>query len=24
MLGYPAGWLWRLRRLAGQPDLRWR
>jgi hypothetical protein len=24
MLGYPVGWLWRLRRLPGQPDLRWR
>ncbi len=24
MIGYPVGWLWRLRRLAGQPDLRWR
>ncbi|MCK6624569.1 MAG: glycosyltransferase [Anaerolineae bacterium] len=24
MLGYPAGWKWRLARLATQPELRWR
>jgi glycosyltransferase involved in cell wall biosynthesis len=24
MLGYPVGWVWRLRRLPGQPNLRWR
>ncbi|UCC85810.1 MAG: glycosyltransferase [Anaerolineales bacterium] len=23
MIGYPAGWLWRLRRLPHQPELRW-
>jgi hypothetical protein len=24
MVGYPVGWTWRLKRLATQPDLRWR
>ena len=24
MIGYPLGWLWRLRRLPHQPELRWR
>jgi glycosyltransferase involved in cell wall biosynthesis len=24
MIGYPVGWYWRLRRLATQPELRWR
>lgn len=24
MIGYPAGWLWRMRHLPGQPELRWR
>lgn len=24
MLGYPIGWLWRVRRLPRQPELRWR
>jgi glycosyltransferase involved in cell wall biosynthesis len=24
MIGYPVGWLWRLRCLPGRPDLRWR
>ena len=24
MLGYPVGWLWRIRRVAKQPELRWR
>ncbi len=24
MIGYPVGWLWRIRRLPHQPELRWR
>ena len=24
MIGYPVGWLWRLRHLSDQPELRWR
>lgn len=24
MIGYPVGWLWRIRRLPSQPELRWR
>jgi hypothetical protein len=24
MLGYPVGWLWRIRRVPKQPELRWR